>query len=90
MYILKNKAPFKRRSVACVPRSRPLQNLFFKDIFYSREREFTYVLEGSTANQPTRFRVLYRGPLSTHTVTDEDIVHLRVQSVNRKNVAVCD
>ncbi|VDM84692.1 unnamed protein product [Strongylus vulgaris] len=55
--------------------------------FYFREREFTYVLEGSTANQPTRFRVLYRGPLSTHTVTDEDIVHLRVQSINRKNVA---
>ncbi|RCN29293.1 fibronectin type III domain protein [Ancylostoma caninum] len=53
----------------------------------AKEREFTYVLEGSTANQPTRFRVLYRGPLSTHTVTDEDIVHLRVQSVNRKNVA---
>ncbi|KIH67778.1 fibronectin type III domain protein [Ancylostoma duodenale] len=54
----------------------------------AKEREFTYVLEGSTANQPTRFRVLYRGPLSTHTVTDEDIVHLRVQSVNRKNVAI--
>ncbi|ETN75161.1 fibronectin type III domain protein [Necator americanus] len=53
----------------------------------AKEREFTYVLEGSTANHPTRFRVLYRGPLSTHTVTDEDIVHLRVQSVNRKNVA---
>ncbi|KAK6030935.1 fibronectin type III domain protein [Ostertagia ostertagi] len=54
----------------------------------AKEREFTYVLEGSTANQPNRFRVLYRGPLSTHTVTDEDIVHLRVQSINRKNVAV--
>ncbi|XGW35613.1 hypothetical protein V3C99_019094 [Haemonchus contortus] len=53
----------------------------------AKDREFTYVLEGSTANQPNRFRVLYRGPLSTHTVTDEDIVHLRVQSINRKNVA---
>lgn len=53
----------------------------------AKDREFTYVLEGSTANQPNRFRVLYRGPLSTHTVTDEDIVHLRVQSVNRKNVS---
>ncbi|KAE9418353.1 hypothetical protein Angca_009088 [Angiostrongylus cantonensis] len=53
----------------------------------AKDREFIYVLEGSTANHPTRFRVLYRGPLSTHTVTEEDIVHLRVQTVNRKNVA---
>ncbi|VDM61315.1 unnamed protein product [Angiostrongylus costaricensis] len=53
----------------------------------AKDREFTYVLEGSTANHPTRFRVLYRGPLSTHTITEEDIVHLRVQTVNRKNVA---
>uniref|UniRef100_A0A1I7XWB0 Fibronectin type-III domain-containing protein n=1 Tax=Heterorhabditis bacteriophora TaxID=37862 RepID=A0A1I7XWB0_HETBA len=53
----------------------------------AKDREFTYHLEGSTVNHPNRFRTLYKGPLCTYLITEEDIQNLKVQSINRKGVA---
>ena len=51
----------------------------------ARDREFTYQLEGSSRQHPTRYRILQKGPAMNYLITEDDIANLRVASINKKN-----
>lgn len=54
----------------------------------SREREFEYILEGSSYDFPYKYRTLYKGPQTTYLLTEEELQNFRVQSYKRNNYSL--